>query len=169
MADFNEAVKKSLIIEAGYWDDPRGGPTKYGITEPTLAEAKRRGIVPADRTTKDLTPGEAAAIYKVLFWDVVKGDFFSSQAVAEELFDTAINCGPGTAVKCAQRALQFLGEMLTADGALGAITYKHIEKWCQKNPEALFRAMNGEQYIYYKSIKGITFPAGWMKRIQDYN
>ncbi len=47
-----------------------------------------------------------------------------------------------------------------------SLTYTN--KWCKKNPEALFKAMNGEQYIYYKSITQKTYKHGWLKRIQEY-
>lgn len=169
MADFDLAIESVLSFEGGYWDDPRGGPTKYGITRPTLEEAKRRGVVPWDRTIKDLTPEEAREIYRVLYWNAIRGDEIRNQAIAGELLDTAVNCGPKTAIKLAQRALNFLGEYLAEDGILGARTLEALNKWGLKDPYALFKAMNGEQYIYYKGITGITFPAGWMKRIQDYS
>lgn len=169
MADFNLAIEAVIGFEGGYWDDPRGGPTKYGITRPTLEEAKRRGLVPRDRQIRDLTVPEAKTIYRVLYWNEVRGDEIRNQVIAGELLDTAVNCGQGTAVKLAQRALNFLGEHLVEDGILGPRTLEALNKWGYKDGLALFKAMNGEQYLYYKGITGITFPAGWMKRIQDYN
>lgn len=169
MADFNMAVGNVISFEGGYWNDPRGGATKYGITLPTLREAKRLGIVPWDREIQDLTPDEAKTIYRALYWNEVRGEEIRNQVVANELLDTAVNCGPRTAVKLAQRALNFLGERLAEDGVIGPMTLQTIDKWGKKDSQALFKAMNGEQYIYYKSIDGVTFPAGWMKRIQDYN
>ena len=117
MADFNLAIEAVIGFEGGSWDDPRGGPTKYGITRPTLEEAKRRGLVPRDRQIRDLTVPEAKTIYRVLYWNEVRGDEIRNQVIAGELPDTAVNCGQGTAVKLAQRALNFLGEHLVEDVA----------------------------------------------------
>ncbi len=45
------------------------------------------------------------AHYKPNYWDKVRGDEVESQAVAEELFDTAVNCGTGTACHLLDRLL----------------------------------------------------------------
>jgi len=161
MANFQKAIGKTLILEAGYWDDPRGGPTKYGISQKAYPQYSTSDI-------KWMAPSTAIRIYERDFWQPVKGDMITNQYIAEELLDTAINCGVVVAVKCVQRALEFLGEGIVIDGKLGSKTLDLINRWCKKNPEALFRAMNGEQYIYYKGIKGISFPAGWMKRLQNW-
>lgn len=45
------------------------------------------------------------AKYKVGYWDVFELDDFNSQRVAEQLFDTNVNCGKVAAIKMAQRVL----------------------------------------------------------------
>jgi lysozyme family protein len=41
----------------------------------------------------------AIAHYETNYWDRVRGDEIQWQDVAEEVFDTAVNCGIGTALK----------------------------------------------------------------------
>ena len=43
--------------------------------------------------------------YKIGYWDVFELDDFNSQRVAEQLFDTNVNCGQVAAIKMAQRVL----------------------------------------------------------------
>ena len=113
MASFDPAVAKTLIREGGarFTDNPddRGGATKYGISQrayPNLDIA-------------NLTEDQAKAIYKRDYWDKVCGDQLKSQAVAENVFDTAVNMGPVTATKLAQMTLG-----IGVDGKFGADTLK---------------------------------------------
>ena len=43
--------------------------------------------------------------YKIGYWDVFELDDFNSQRVAEQLFDTNVNCGQTATIKMAQRVL----------------------------------------------------------------
>ena len=52
-------------------------------------------------------------IYKKGYWDVLRGDEIQRQDVAEELFDTAVNCGPGYAIAFLQRTLNQLNNRQT--------------------------------------------------------
>jgi lysozyme family protein len=71
-------------------------------------------------------------------------------------------------IKFLQQALQYLNEPVIDDGVMGLQTLNYTNKWCKKDPEALFKAMNGEQYIYYKAIKQKKYKWGWLKRIQAF-
>jgi hypothetical protein len=55
---------------------------------------------------------------------------------------------------------------------MGPMTLSGIEYWAKVDPQALFRALNGFQFMRYVEIvqtkKDHTFARGWMKRIQDY-
>jgi lysozyme family protein len=80
--------------------------------------------------------------------------------------------GTNTAIKIAQKAINFLGVgSVIEDGIIGPITIASLNWWCLRDPEALFRALNGFQFIRYVEIvqaRGHIFARGWMKRIQDY-
>lgn len=96
MADFNAAITKTLVREGGSKvtnvANDKGGLTKYGITKASYPNV--------DVAT--LTEDQAKDIYRRDYWNPVKGDSITSQIVAESIFDTAVNMGPGTAVKLAQ-------------------------------------------------------------------
>lgn len=184
---FDRAFEKTLGLEGGYSNhalDP-GGKTKYGITEATFKEAKEKGIVSGVEKVLEITKAQAKAIYQVMWWFPLKLDDITNPDIAEEIFDTAVNMGRSKAVLIAQVALQYLGERVTADGIMGPETIGRINKWCKKDPEALFKVLNGFQFIHYvlrtneglvQTIKTRTkcdpsqqvFAYGWMKRIQNY-
>lgn len=78
--------------------------------------------------------------------------------MAEELFEAAVNCGPGNGVKFLQRALNALNSReklypdLYVDGGMGAKTLA-AALTCLKHrpPRILVKCQNGEQYIHYKN------------------
>jgi len=76
MAAGNFALALALVLESegGYVDDPRdpGGATNLGITRATLARWRGRVVSKAD--VRQLGRAEAAAIYRALFWDKIRGD-----------------------------------------------------------------------------------------------
>ena len=57
-----------------------------------------------ERTPKAYRPNQKKDFYKSNYWDPIQLDLITSQRVAEEIFDTAVNMGVGTAVKFAYEA-----------------------------------------------------------------
>ena len=82
-------VDNLIAREGGFVDHPadRGGPTNWGITE---AVARAHGYTGPMAL---LPRGEAAAIYRRLYWLRPRFDAVARRAphVAAELFDTAVN------------------------------------------------------------------------------
>lgn len=105
MADFNQAVQKTLVHEGGYVDNPndRGGPTKFGITQADM---------PGKNIT-DITTDDAVAYYGEHYWKAHYSDI-QDQSIAEKLFDMGVLFGVGTAVSILQLSLG-----ITQDGAFG--------------------------------------------------
>lgn len=183
---FDRAFEKTVGLEGGYGCDPddsgnwTGGKigvgelkgTKYGLSTASYPE----------EDIKNLTLERAEIIYKRDFWDPLHLDQVTDSQIAEEIFDTAVNTSaprtPITVGKIVQRAINFLepGALdapLEVDGIIGPTTMFYINKWCREDPEALFKALNGEQYAYYKECEYHNpikkkFAWGWMKRIQSY-
>lgn len=162
---FDHAFQDTLGLEGGYVnhpDDP-GGETKYGITKRSYP----------DVDIAALTVEDARAIYYRDFWRPLMLDQVLDDQVAAEIFDTAVNMGRGRAVKIAQRACNFLGSSLAVDGAMGPKTLAAIDQWIDRDPEALFKALNGFQFTHYADLVDRTewaarFARGWMRRIQSY-
>ena len=99
-------IEDLIEREGGFVDHPddRGGPTNWGITH---AVARRQGYTgPMARLSRT----DAAAIYKRLYWLNPGLDKVAEISVklAEELFDTGVNMGTGTAAGYLQRALNAL-------------------------------------------------------------
>ena len=87
---FDKIIEFTLKYEGGYVNDPDdpGGETRFGIS--------KRSYPNVD--IKNLTIEEAKKIYKRDYYDAV--DFgIMDEKTKNALFDTAVNCGVGTARK----------------------------------------------------------------------
>ena len=122
MAEFFPAYESMIRNEGGYRlhtvTGDKGGMTYAGIARNHWPRwpgwpALDAGEIPASRMVADF--------YRENFWDKVRGDALESQAVAQTLFDFAVNAGVVTAIKLAQLVV---GQ--TPDGALGPKTLAAI-------------------------------------------
>lgn len=139
MADFNQAVQKTLVHEGGYQNDPkdwanwRGGKTvmekylstkdssllvnligtKYGITAQDMPELDANGM-------RNLTPEQATAYYQEAYWKQGYSQI-NNQLLAEKLFDMGVLFGVGTAVKLLQISMQH-AIAVVSDGNFGPNT-----------------------------------------------
>lgn len=112
MADFNQAVQKTLVHEGGYVNNPhdKGGPTKYGITQ-----ADMPGV-----DIKSITPEQATLYYSANYWKDLYSQI-NDQPLAEKLFDMGVLFGAKTAVKLLQISMRHeIG--LVSDGSFGPNT-----------------------------------------------
>jgi len=176
---FERAFRKTVGLEGGLSLDPNdpgnwtGGRigagelrgTKYGISAARFP----------DEDIKNLTLERAKELYYDHYWRKMNLDAIANEAVQEEIFDMGVNMGINIAALILQRALNFLepGKPVTEDGVIGPETAHYANIWCRKDPEALFRALNGFQFMrYFEIIKSDPtkkrYARGWMKRIQDY-
>lgn len=164
---FKEAFKVTIGHEGGYVNrgDDRGGETKYGVSSKWYP----------DLDIKNLTLADAEAIYKKEYWDVknLRLGNIENEAIAIELFDTAVNMGPRTAGRMLQEALNLMNRDgkkfpdLSVDGSIGPNTLITMEK---VDPKVLLKVLNGLQFMKYVEIvrndpeQEINF-VGWMKRV----
>lgn len=118
MADFAKAFERMIANEGGYSltnvNGDKGGQTYAGIARMKNPqwpgwEAIDKGETPAS----DLVRG----FYRSEFWEKVGSDKIDNQAIAENLFDFAVNAGTGVAVKLAQVVAG-----VTSDGVVGPKT-----------------------------------------------
>lgn len=187
MDAFDYAYSETFGYERGESNDPddRGGKTIDGITEATFRSALERGIISGVSRLEDLTLAQKKAIYRTDYWNAISLNGVFSVPISAEMFDTAVNMGPGTAVKIAQSALCYLGEHLTIDGKNGPKTLEALNRWIKKDERALFICMNGFQFMRYVALndaelvtdmiknvrsdpRQVKFSRGWTKRIQNY-
>lgn len=138
----DQMIADLIEREGTYVDHPadKGGPTSYGITQ---AVARQHGYAGQMR---DLTRGMAEAIYRKQYF--IAPGFESvhlvSVAVAEELFDTAVNMGVSVPGPWLQRLLNALNDRspeLKVDGKIGPATILALQAFLQR------RGANGEKVL----------------------
>jgi len=189
MANFNPAFKRTLVHEGEYVSDPRdrGGETYKGIARrrhpgwegwARIDKAKRRRGFPASLRSDAALQAEVGNFYRRTFWEPLQGDALPDQAIAEELFDSAVNMGLTRATEFLQRALNVLnrgGKLyadLVVDGDLGSKTLAALHAYLKKDPaELLLKVLNvlqGAHYIQLMTQSPVqeAFARGWFKRVE---
>ena len=169
-------IDSLLEREGGYVNHAadKGGPTCFGITE---AVARAHGYTGSMR---DLPRADAAAIYARLYWFRPRFDEVAvrSARVAEELFDTGVNMGPGVATTFLQRALTALNRNgrdypdLVPDGRLGDVTLRALDGFFAQRGKAsgetvllrALEALQGERYLRLAERRPANeaFLYGWL-------
>lgn len=143
---FEQVIKKEGI----YSNDPddNGGETCFGISRKNFPlwdgwkEVDRLKKANGTIKTLSIAIGNNSLIktltkqfYKAVFWDFLKLDHVNAQALANELFDAAVNLGRATVAKYLQQSLNLLnnnGELyadLVADGSVGEKTLVALTKY----------------------------------------
>lgn len=165
---FEKAFASTMQSEGGYANNPKdkGGETYMGIARKHHPEWQGWPIVDAClRHGEPLTLADGLAdlvreFYRAEFWRPLQCHLIDpvSEAVAEELFEASVNCGPGNGVKFLQRALNALNSHerlypdLIEDGAMGPKTLRAtLACLTHRPPRILVKCQNGEQYIHYKA------------------
>jgi len=153
MANFDEAIDKTLVNEGGYVNDPsdRGQETNLGIS--------KRAYPNVD--IKNLTVSQAKEIYKRDYWDKVKADNIESQLIASELFDTAVNMGVRTASKLIQGCIG-----THPDGIIGNVTLQQINDTDEELLLLRFKLAKVARYAYLakKRPANRKYLLGWINR-----
>lgn len=166
-------IRRTIGLEGGLTDHPddSGGLTNLGVTEAT---ARAYGYMGA---MEDLTVAQVIRLYTHEFWTPIRGDALmrESPEVAEEVFDTAVNAGPHTAITFLQRALNGLNVKgtlyrdIVVDGLIGAKTVGAVTQYCEhRDPKVLVKLLNCLQGEYYvrlveKREKDESFLYGWIR------
>jgi lysozyme family protein len=155
MANFENAFQLMIAHEGGYVndaDDP-GGETYKGVARKIFSKwdgwvkidmLKRQSDFPAN-LDKDTELQEAISdFYEVQFWNRICGGLISEQAVANSIFDFAVNAGTGTSASLAQMVADS-----PADGVIGP---KTIEKINAFNPDHFLAAFTVAKIARYIGI-----------------
>jgi len=174
--DVDRLVDALIEREGGYVAHPadKGGPTCFGITEDVARAQGYRGRM------QNLPRGEAAAIYRRLYWLRPRFDEIAKRSgrLAGELFDTGVNMGPAVAVTFLQRALTALNRGgsdyldLVPDGRIGPATLTALDCFFQirgksSGETVLLRALEalqGERYLRLAERRPANeaFLYGWL-------
>ncbi len=166
-------IDRIIHTEGGYANHSAdsGGPTRFGITVRVARANGYKGDI------RDLPRAFAFDVYSTQYWHAVKADELSklSEAIAEEVVDTGVNCGIGIAQTFLQRTLNAFNNRakryddISVDGHIGDRTLHALNSYLQQRDETvLLRALNclqGARYIELVEAheKNETFLYGWIK------
>ena len=164
-SNFARCLTLSRVSEGGFANHPNdaGGPTMKGIT---LAVFRRHHPRASVEALKAITDTEVARIYKIDYWDKVRGDDLPA-GLDYTLFDYALNSGPGRPAKAIQRLVG-----ATIDGAIGPKTLAAIDASLMTAPQ-LIHAICDERLAFMKRSKNRKtgkplwpdFGRGWQIRV----
>lgn len=162
MSEFKIAYQNTSKIEGGYANDNHdsGGETWKGISRNNeknwngwkIVDAyKRLPNFPDNLNNSAELQNEVLSVYKRNYWDALNLDFISDQRMANELYDTGVNMGIGTAGKFFQRVLNVATKTnLVIDGKIGSKTISVFNSLNDKDKYMvwkLFNCLQGERYI----------------------
>jgi hypothetical protein len=178
MADFKHAFANTMKFEdahrSGEVTVDAGGRTRFGIAEkfhPELPEEFFTG--PAEAAL-----AEAGKIEEAGYWNALRLGEIRSQAVADKLFDMAVNMGVHQAAVLAQRAANGLlhaaakpglpATSVVEDGDVGAKTLAAINTL---DPASYVQALRDLSAELYRHIAGVNPAqavnlAGWLRRAE---
>ncbi len=182
MAEFRRAYEKTLDIEGGYANvrGDRGGETYAGISRryhpdwigwEIIDQWKRTGLPESVLAGNSELAAMKADLYRRRYWDALRLGELVRQQLADELFDSAVNCGVGAAARWLQQALNVVGDParpLMVDGLVGPVTLRAANE-CS-HPRALLKALNGLQFMHYWDLvesdpAQTRFIRGWLRRV----
>ena len=188
MANFQAAFDRTLKHEGGYANIPgdRGGETYKGISRKWNPKWPGWQTIDDYKTSLSLSALNSAlakneslakevwAFYQDQYWTPLYCGEIDSQAVANELFDTAVIMSKRWATKFLQRGVNALNKDqtfypdITVDGRMGATTLQSLKDCLSHNDESLLvKIQDGLQLgrfidLMDKNPSQEQFARGWI-------
>lgn len=157
--NFDAALKAILHHEGGYVFhklDP-GGMTNLGVTKRVWEEWVGHEV--DEKTMRNLTPEIVGPMYKVKYWDKIKGDELPT-GVDYVVFDAAVNSGPGRAAKWLQACVG-----VDPDGGIGPKTLAAVNAF---DANQLIEDYAKRRLSFLMDLKTWdTFGKGWGRRVAE--
>lgn len=157
--NFQKALDAVLHHEGGFVNHPKdpGGMTNLGCTKRVWEEWVGHPV--DEKAMRALTPEDVAPLYKKKYWDAVRGDDLPD-GVDYIVFDTAINSGPGRAIKFLQGCVG-----TDMDGALGPKTMAAVRV---ADPKQLVEDYAKRRLSFLQDLPTWgTFGKGWSRRVAE--
>jgi len=157
--NFQKALDAVLHHEGGFVNHPKdpGGMTNLGCTKRVWEEWVGHPV--DEKAMRALTPEDVAPLYKKKYWDAVRGDDLPD-GVDYIVFDTAINSGPGRAIKFLQGCVG-----TDMDGALGPKTMAAVRA---ADPKQLVEDYAKRRLSFLQDLPTWgTFGKGWSRRVAE--
>jgi len=165
MADFDPAFEKMIRNEGGYQlhkvSGDSGGLTFAGIARNYHSSWPGWALIDRQEMDNPQLTTYVREFYQENFWNRVKGEKIKQQAVAETLFDFAVNTGPGRANKLAQIVIG-----VTPDGIIGPISLKQLNAMDSDDFRTRYALAKVARYaaIVNRDRSQSKFLLGWINR-----
>lgn len=165
--NFDKALPRILVYEGGFSDHPRdpGGATNFGVTQRVYDGYRIRQGLPI-RGVKNITRAEVNIIYRVQYWNAIKGDDLPA-GVDLVVFDGAVNSGSAQSAKWLQRVLREDGLYSgPIDGDISGATLAAVKQ--HPDHDLLIADILARRLGMLQSLK--TWPdfgRGWTKRVSS--
>ncbi len=172
MANFDPAFEKTAKAEEGYVNDPKdlSGEHYKGITRKshphwkgwtTLDLLKAKKNFPKNLDHDQELHSHLKTLFRKEYWDRISGDNINEQAIAESIFDFAVNAGPLTSIKMAQMTLG-----VEPNGIVGEATLNKINEEDARSFLAVFAIQKIRRYVSLceKLPESKKLLLGWIKR-----
>jgi lysozyme family protein len=157
--NFDAALKAILHHEGGFVNHPKdpGGMTNLGVTKKVWEEWVGHEV--DEKTMRGLTPEIVGPMYKVKYWDKVKGDDLPA-GVDYVVFDAAVNSGPGRAAKWLQACVG-----VEPDGGIGPKTLAAVNAF---DASHLVEDYAKRRLSFLMDLQTWdTFGKGWGRRVAE--
>ncbi len=157
--NFEAALKAILHHEGGYVNHPKdpGGMTNLGVTKRVWEEWVGHEVT--EKIMRELTPEIVGPMYKVKYWDKVKGDDLPT-GVDYVVFDAAVNSGPGRAAKWLQACVG-----VEPDGGIGPKTLAAVNAF---DTNQLIEDYAKRRLSFLMDLQTWdTFGKGWGRRVAE--
>ena len=181
-AIFKIAYDITMGHEGDYANNPKdtGGETWKGVARNknpkwggwTIVDQlrKQKGF-PGNLATSEELQVFVLDLYKKQYWDCYQLDKVNSQSIANEIFDTGVNMGTGTASKFLQRAINVVtSDNLTVDGGIGTKTLTSVNSLNDSKVKLVVKVLNVLQGSYYIDLverkpEQRIFVPSWFSRV----
>lgn len=155
-----ESALKAILHHEGGWshhaDDP-GGMTNLGVTKKVWEEWVGHPV--DEKVMRGLTPEIVGPMYKVKYWDKVRGDDLP-EGVDYCVFDAAVNSGPGRAAKWLQGCVG-----VEQDGGIGPKTLAAVAAF---DPKELVEDYAKRRLSFLSDLPHwASFGRGWTRRVAE--
>lgn len=166
MAKIDMFIPIVLKAEGGFVNDSKdkGGATNKGITLTTYRSFF--GNSKSIEDLKNISDAQVQTIYKIGYWDKIKGDLITNQSVANFIADFAVNSGSVRAIRYVQTILG-----VSIDGVFGNKTLAALNSADQRT---FFSKLKEQRKSFYNKIVSNNpsqskFLNGWLRRLDFYS
>jgi lysozyme family protein len=159
--NFDDAFLHTLKEEGGFVNHPKdpGGMTNLGVTKKVWEQWVGKEVT--EEEMRALTPSDVKPLYQRNYWNACRcSDLPSGLDLC--VFDTAVNSGPGRAVRLLQGCLG-----TTVDGAIGPKTVDAANQFKDTTLVHLIEDYCSARQSFLISLPTFgTFGKGWTARVQ---